>query len=66
MFLFLCSARKGWFGQIVFRVLFSWIIFQCSFQNFVDFYSVFVIRYYEWEYSPLLFWLGVSKEGICL
>ena len=26
MFLFLCSARKGWFGQIVFRVLFSWIM----------------------------------------
>ena len=29
MFLFLCSARKGWFGQMVFRVLFPWIIFQC-------------------------------------
>ena len=32
MFLFLCSARKGWFGQMVFRVLFSWIIFQCFFR----------------------------------
>ena len=36
--------------------------FPMFFQNFVDLYSVFVIRYYEWEYSPLLFWLGVDRH----
>ena len=40
--------------------------FPMFFQYFVDSYGVFVIRYYEGKYSPLLFRLGVAKEGICL
>ena len=34
------------------------------FQNFVDLYGVFVIRYYEGEYSPLFFRLGVLQKKI--
>ena len=33
-------------------------------QNFVDLYGVFVIRYYEGEYSPLFFRLGVLQKKI--
>ena len=36
------------------------------FQYFLDLYGVFVIRYYEGEYSPLLFgWEFPKRASVC-